>query len=117
MKNQRPWILLAGILILFLVIVALRIRAQTGENGRAADGDQASDQTLKIVTLLPKDAIPAIYDPRFVEGAEADAQYREGERVLGVELNGDARAYSIPFLSSHEIVNDVVGGVPVAVTW
>lgn len=119
MKNQRSWLLPAALLVLFIVFVAMRVRLRTSENGHAAasDTDRTSNQELKIVTLLPKDAIPAIYDPRFVEGAEADVQYRDGERVLGIELNGDARAYSIPFLSSHEIVNDVVGGIPVAVTW
>ena len=37
--------------------------------------------------------------------------------VLAVEINGDARAYPIEPLVSYEIVNDVVGGVPVAITW
>jgi hypothetical protein len=39
------------------------------------------------------------------------------ELILGVEIEGDARAYSVPLLSRHEIVNDVVGGKPIAVTW
>ena len=39
------------------------------------------------------------------------------EPVLGVSLNGDHRAYSVRILSRHEIVNDVVGELPVAVTW
>ncbi len=37
--------------------------------------------------------------------------------VIGVEINGDARAYPIRLLSLHEIVNDVIGEKPVAVTW
>lgn len=72
---------------------------------------------LEIVTLLPRDAIPAIDDPRFLSAAEADAFYDPDELVMGVEFNGEARAYSVPFLSSHEIVNDTVGGVKIAVTW
>lgn len=39
------------------------------------------------------------------------------ETVLGVSINGDHRAYPLNMLSRHEIVNDTVGGVPVAVTW
>jgi hypothetical protein len=74
-------------------------------------------RTVQIITVLPKDAIPAILDPRFVSGEEAEAQMSPSERVLGVSINGDHRAYSVPTLSSHEVVNDVVGGVPVAVTW
>ena len=42
---------------------------------------------------------------------------RPNEQVLGLSLNGEDRAYPITTLSRHEIVNDVVGGVPVAVTW
>ena len=39
------------------------------------------------------------------------------ERIIGLVINGEARAYPITILSSHEIVNDTVGGEPVAVTW
>ena len=72
---------------------------------------------LEIITLLPFDAIPAILEPRFLSDEEAREQYAEGELVLGVSINSDHRAYSVPYLSSREIVNDVVGRVPIAVTW
>ncbi len=76
-----------------------------------------SARTYRIVTLLPKDAIPAIDDPRFYPAAEADAEYAADELVLGVSLNGDSRAYSTSLLNHHEIVNDTVGGRKIAVTW
>ena len=82
--------------------------------GQAVEGPS---RTLKIVTLLPKDAIPAIRDPTFLTGEEAEEQMNGDELVLGLSINDDHRAYSIPLLSNHEIVNDVVGGTPVAVTW
>ncbi|MBV7339561.1 DUF3179 domain-containing protein [Chloroflexi bacterium TSY] len=84
--------------------------------GRTGSND-GEDRGYEMVTLLPKNAIPAINNPQFVTGAEADEHYVPEELVLGVEIDGDARAYSIPFLSGHEIVNDVVGGEPIAVTW
>jgi hypothetical protein len=71
----------------------------------------------KIVMLLPRDAIPAIDDPTFYSADEADQEYHPREFVLGVEFDGEARAYSIGLLSSHEIVNDTVAGHPIAVTW
>ena len=40
-----------------------------------------------------------------------------GERLLGVVIDGEARAYPLKMLSRHEIVNDEVAGVPIAVTW
>lgn len=75
------------------------------------------DVSLDLVTLLGFDAIPAILAPEFVTAAEADEQMNPDEQVLGVSINGESRAYSIPMLSRHEIVNDIVGGVPIAVTW
>lgn len=75
------------------------------------------ERELKIVTLLPKDGIPAIDNPEFVSAEEADSFYFPDERVIGVVFEGDARAYSIPLLSNYEIVNDTVGGRKIAVTW
>ena len=83
-----------------------------------AEGEEvARGRELEIVTLLGFDAIPAILDPRLVTASEAEASMDLDEQVLGLSINGDHRAYSIRLLSRHEIVNDVVGGVPVAVTW
>ena len=72
---------------------------------------------LEIITLLGFDAIPAILNPDFITADEAERWMEPDEQVLGLSINGDNRAYSVSMLSRHEIVNDVVGGVPVAVTW
>lgn len=72
---------------------------------------------LEMVTLLRRDAIPAIDHPQFLTAAEADEFYDSDELVIGVEFDGQARAYSVPFLSNHEIVNDELAGVKFAVTW
>lgn len=100
---------------------------------------EPEEQYLEIVTLLPFDAIPAVLDPVFISADEADAKLtelfegrsrRDADKsllaggsdpddalVLGVSINGDSRAYYIPTLSRVEIVNDTVGGQPLAVTW
>ena len=75
------------------------------------------EEDLEIVTLLGFDAIPAVLDPEFVDAAQADEWLEDDDLIIGVSINGDSRAYSVPMLSAHEIVNDVVGGEPVAVTW
>lgn len=64
----------------------------------------------------PKDGIPAIDDPRILAAAEAE-DLAPTEPVIGLALNGDARAYPLRVLIWHEIANDTVGGVPVAVTY
>ena len=89
---------------------------------------EPEERELEIVTLLPFDAIPAVLDPEFISADEADAKLTELQAnrsrgapddalVLGVSVNGDSRAYYIPTLSRVEIVNDNVGGQPLAVTW
>jgi hypothetical protein len=65
----------------------------------------------------PKDGIPPIDRPKFQTVAEAAAWLRPNEPVVYVERAGDARAYPLQILIWHEIVNDVVGGVPAAVTF
>ena len=88
--------------------------ASAGATGGAGE---ASGVKLDIITVLGKDGIPSIDNPRFVGPGQADQQMQSYERVLGVSINGDHRAYPLNMLSRHEIVNDTVGGVPVAVTW
>ena len=85
----------------------------------SSDGNPLTSvgESLKLITLLGFDAIPAILDPEFVDVGVADSEMTPDELVLGLSIDGESKAYSIPMLSSHEIVNDVVGGVPLAVTW
>ena len=72
---------------------------------------------LEIITIIPKDGIPAILHPTFVDAGEGSIQMFDDELVIGLIVNGESHAYSVPFLSNREIVNDVVVGTPVAVTW
>lgn len=65
----------------------------------------------------PKDGIPALDNPKFVSAKEADKFLSRQDRILGVALNGAAKAYPLKILNWHEIVNDTVGGRPVLVTW
>lgn len=64
----------------------------------------------------PRDGIPAIDAPQF-RAAAAVTDIAPQEPVIGLVINGDARAYPLRILHWHEIVNDVVGGRPVAVTY
>jgi thiol-disulfide isomerase/thioredoxin len=64
-----------------------------------------------------RDGIPAITDPKFVTVDQADEWLEPKEPVIQVEVEGDVRAYPIQILMWHEIVNDTIGDVPVAVTF
>jgi hypothetical protein len=65
----------------------------------------------------PRDGIPSVDDPQFISPAGASEWLADNEPVIAVEFNGDARAYPLQILTWHEIVNDVVGDIPVVVTF
>ena len=67
---------------------------------RVKVGDQAPDFTLENM-----------------DGKRISLADFRGKKNVGVEYGGDSRAYPVPTLSRHEIVNDKVGGIPIAVTW
>jgi hypothetical protein len=64
----------------------------------------------------PKDGIPSIDNPKF-HGFDKELKLGPMEPVIGLSINGDARAYPLRILMWHEIVNDTVGSVPVTVTY
>jgi len=64
----------------------------------------------------PPDGIPPIDEPRFLGTAEVSF-LEDTEPVLALEISGDARAYPLQIMTWHEIVNDTVSDVPVAVTY
>jgi hypothetical protein len=72
-------------------------------------------RNVELFTLLPKDAIRSIDDPNFVTAA--DVTLAASTPIIGVAVGSDARAYPLAVLASHEIVNDIVGGRPLAVTY
>ena len=65
----------------------------------------------------PKDGIPAIDHPAFIGVRAANSWLAPTEPVIALQIGRDARAYPVRVLVWHEIVNDTVGGVPVAVTY
>ena len=96
----------------------------------SSDSTETSDSEIMVTNGLkhiiplekirsggpPKDGIPSIDNPQFVDSTEAHFM-SESDVVIGLEINGDARAYPLFILVWHEIVNDKVGEVPVAVTY
>ncbi|MEO2006397.1 MAG: DUF3179 domain-containing protein, partial [Candidatus Poribacteria bacterium] len=63
-----------------------------------------------------KDGIPALTRPTVIPVGAAD-YLNDDDIVLGLEVNGEARAYPIRIMNWHEIVNDTLGGVPIALTY
>lgn len=65
--------------------------------------------------VLPRDAIAPVYDPIFVPADESG--WAGDAEVIGVEIDGEARAYPVSFLNGREMVIDEIADVPIVVTW
>jgi uncharacterized protein DUF3179 len=65
---------------------------------------------------VPVEGIPALDQPAHVEAAAA-GYLNEAERVFGVSVGGEPRAYPLRILDWHEMVNDVVGGEPITLSY
>lgn len=75
------------------------------------------DTDKMLAPGVPKDGIPALTDPTRVPVADADYPPDDSWRVVEVVVGGKAAAYPLRIMNYHEIVNDTLGGVPIAVTY
>ncbi len=104
--------------------VLAEIEQSARENGPSALTDPADpalprplvDPDRIVPGGPPPDGIPPVDVPRFLPARNVD-WLSDGEGVLALDVGGQARAYPVQILVWHEIVNDTVGGVPVAVTY
>ena len=84
-----------------------------------------ADREVLVGSGNPRDFLPSLDRPSTLRGSEVlrwNSEHRRklvvsNDRVAGIVVNGEARAYPLSILNAHEVVNDVVGGVPVAVTY
>lgn len=65
--------------------------------------------------LLPFDGIRPVYDPEFARAIDADLL--DDELVMGIAIQGEAKAYPVTVLRFREMVNDELAGIPILVTW
>ncbi len=87
-------------------------------NGLRTDTSKRSIGLSELQSGGPgKDGIPAIDSPVFTEQKAAERWLRPNEPVIAVVVDGQSRAYPLQILMWHEIVNDTIAGVPVAVTF
>ena len=110
--------------ILFLLISTfiIEINAQI-QNPRNLEFDWKTDTLItnidlsEITMVLPRGRFPKIDFPAFIGKEEAMASFFSKEPVLSVEIDGIAKAYPFNMLSSHEMSNDILSGVPILPTY
>lgn len=76
---------------------------------------QAQDLPKEFEQILPRGRIAAITHPHFVPAEKA--VIAPNSYVLGVVIDGEARAYSLNLLNAHEVVNDKIGDHLFAAVW
>ena len=87
----------------------IELLADAGETARI-------DLTEVVWGGVPIDGIPDLRDPDVVPADEAPYLLAR-DRVFGVSINGEHRAYPLRITNPHEMVNDVLGGEPIALAW
>ncbi len=140
-RGKRSFLIFAAVAcLIFIVGFALqyrnftRMQAQTLGDGEHIESygydlsKLAINRDLLVASGLPKDGRLVVDNPRTWTVADIDRmnEQRSGawtkamagrEMVIGVALNGETRAYPIRYMNWHEIINDTLGGEPIAVTF
>ncbi len=81
------------------------------------DGETARIDLTEVAWggVIP-DGIPDLRNPKTLTVAEADYMNPD-DRVFGVSINGERRAYPLRIINAHEMANDILGGEPISVMW
>jgi hypothetical protein len=123
------WVAAAAIIVSLLTAwIAIAPFSQRA-TGKAPDSDFAIDQATVphdlVVRAMAKDGVRALLEPPTMAPAEIDLWNEEergkilvsDDRVIGVVIGDEVHAYPLRLMRWHEVVNDVIGGEPVAVTY
>jgi hypothetical protein len=101
---------------LFLTLIGLLVAGGVPTAAAAAEGEAAAEELPPgVEQILPRGRIAAVIDPQFVTAAEAELP--DDAWVLGVVVDGVAKAYSLNLLNRHEVVNDRTGETAYAAVW
>jgi len=110
----RPGFFRSAVLVA-LLIVLVSVACGRDNNGFDLAGALVPADQIHLGGP-PRDGIPSIDRPKFIVAADADF-LADTDRVLGLAVDGQARAYPIAIMNWHEVVNDRVGEESVAVTY
>ena len=135
--GSAGWVLLLTA-VLAVVILAMTLGPALAKLPGRAPGDGRDPTTYGFdlsTCLVPRETLvagqlhrdihPLLVDPATMPGASVTAHNREhygkylvpGDRVIGVEIAGEARAYPLMIMKLHEAANDSLGGRPILVTY
>jgi hypothetical protein len=106
-----------ALLLFFAFLSTTAARAADGPFMNGFDlGQRSVELRLVVAGGPPRGGIPALTGPA-TEAASQASWLADDDRVVGVVINGQARAYPLRLLNWHELVNDSLGDTPVVVSW
>lgn len=116
-NNLLRWVIYPSLLIfvVYRLVIAPDLLEASSNNGFDLSNSEIPAAKIKSGGP-PRDGIPAINSPRFISADNASFM-QENDRVIGLEINGQARAYPIKILNYHEIVNDSINGQGVLISY
>ena len=118
MKRIWLFLILGTLLISLLGCARQETTAPEYEIRVTPDGIKYIVDPEKIVGGGPaKDGIPSIDSPKYVSLEEADQWIQDNELVLAIIYKGIKRVYPLQIMVWHEIVNDVIAGDPILITY
>lgn len=115
---MKKWILINSF---FCLLLSFTLMAQQNPNNLDIQWNTDMSETLvpleEFTILLRPDEIPPIDKPDFWNARKASEMFFKHEPVIVIEKGKEAKAYPLSIMTYHEIVNDIVGGIPVSVTY
>jgi hypothetical protein len=134
--RSAGWVILLAVAMMLLVLLQAVMHLGKQRAERIGDGQDVSTYRFDLsTTLIPKDEIvaggmwrdktPPLVDPEIWTLADHDARKSKrgktlllsGDRVIGVSIYGESRAYPLMIMNWHEVANDTLGGKKIAVSY
>lgn len=115
---MRRLLLPLALLVIAGIGVPLGVLLARGDDAGPLGESEPAEPVVDPADFLDvtsPESIPAVDEPKFIAPDEADLP--DQEPVLAIDIEGDRRAYPLRIMVWHEIVNDVIGGQPIAVTY
>ncbi len=100
-----------------LILILIGLIATSGIAQEITDNEEETDSIGKQV--LPRDSFPVLNNPKFVDISRAEKKkyVSDNDAVIGIVIDDVAKVYPIKTMGIHELANDTIAGIPIAVTW
>ena len=124
--NSRGFALFGAALLVLVVAIAMLVTTDDGQEIAEFREVVSPDQVYNPVAagdpspagfrqLLARDQIAPIYNPEFTTADQVD--WPAEMLVIGIAMDGAAKAYPVTPLNQREMVIDSLNGIPILVTW